>query len=68
MSTLVLALDRAGRLQTARWKDVNPEERRCGAPEVPSDELSQNDEGARDVRVKRDRRLRRRRRSEDQPA
>jgi len=57
MSALVLALDRTGCLQTARWSDVNPSQWRQklhrGAPDVPSDEIAQveNDEGLRETRV-----------------
>lgn len=54
MSALVLALDRTGCMQTARWSDVNPSERRHAEHEAPSDGLRQveNDEGSKEIRVK----------------
>jgi uncharacterized Zn-finger protein len=55
--TLVLALDRTGCLQTARWSDVNPSLWRQtvnrGTPDIHPDEIvrAQNDEGFREIRV-----------------
>lgn len=57
MSALVLALDRTGCPQTARWSDVNPSQWRQpvsrDTPDIYSEEFVQvqNDDGLREIRV-----------------